>query len=143
MARAAKPKVVSAITVTRQGATYHLRIEDDAGKVAHYESRSEQALRLADTLDDLLADEEGEQLPTAPAPQKGLPSELDRSGTVKWYNAVKGFGFITPDCGGGDLFMHRSALEQAGITELAEGTRVRITVTDGKKGPTVSAIKLA
>ena len=72
-----------------------------------------------------------------------LSSAREGRGTVKWYNPEKGFGFITPDGGGEDLFMHRSALEQARITELAEGTRVRITVTDGKKGPTVSAIQLA
>ena len=140
MARAAKPKKVASITLTREGSTYRLRLEDEAGKAAVYEATSDQAARLADALDDALADEEEEQRPRPPAREVGLSNEQDRSGIVKWYNPVKGFGFITPAGEGDDLFVHRSALEQAGITELAEGTRVRIKVTEGKKGPTVSAI---
>jgi cold shock CspA family protein len=140
MARVAKPKQVASITLTREGSSYRLRLEDEAGKAAVYEATSDQALRLADALDDALADEEEEQRPRLPAPKKGPSNALDGSGTVKWYNPVKGFGFITPAGGGDDLFVHRSALEQAGITELAEGTRVRIKVTEGKKGPTVSAL---
>ena len=140
MARAPKPKKVFSITVSREGATYRLRVEDEAGKAAFYEATSDQAARLADALDDALADEEEEQRPRRTAAEVGLSNGLDRSGTVKWYNPVKGFGFVTPDAGREDLFLHRSVLEQAGITELAEGTRVRFKVTEGKKGPTVSAI---
>src|SRR5829696_2432385 len=125
MARATKPKKVGSITLTREGSTYRLRLEDEAGKVAAYEATSDQAARLADALDDALADEDEELRPRLPAAEKGLSNELDRSGIVKWYNSVKGFGFITPAGGGDDLFVHRSALEQAGITELAEGTWVR------------------
>ena len=140
MARAAKPKKVTSITLTREGSTYRLRLEDEAEKAAIYETTSDQASRLADALDDALADEDEELRPRVPAPEEHLSNELDRAGIVKWYNSVKGFGFITPAGGGDDLFVHRSALEQAGITELAEGTRVRIKVTEGKKGPTVSAL---
>ncbi len=62
---------------------------------------------------------------------------------VKWYNTTKGFGFVTPDGGGEELFVHRSVLEQAGLTALVEGTRVRIQVGQGKKGPQVSTLTLA
>jgi cold shock CspA family protein len=142
MARVPKPKIATAIRVAREGGTYHLRIQDEAGKVVHYEMTADHALRLADTLDGLLADEEAEELAAALVAQE-VPTELERFGTVKWYNVVKGFGFITPDGGGEDLFMHRSTLEQAGMTEISDGARVRITVSEGQKGPTVSAIELA
>ena len=46
------------------------------------------------------------------------------TGKVKWFNSVKGFGFVQPDDGGPDVFVHISALEQAGIKNLAEGQRV-------------------
>jgi CspA family cold shock protein len=62
---------------------------------------------------------------------------------VKWFNVAKGFGFITPDGGGEDLFVHRSVLEQAGVADLPDGARVQIQVEDGKKGPTVTTIKRA
>jgi CspA family cold shock protein len=62
---------------------------------------------------------------------------------VKWFNPTKGFGFVTPDDGGEELFLHRSVLEQASLSDLAEGTRVRIQVGQGKRGPQVSALTLA
>ena len=58
---------------------------------------------------------------------------VEESGTVKWYNAMKGFGFIASDRGGKDIFVHASALERAGITGLTEGQRVAVDVIDGKK----------
>ena len=62
---------------------------------------------------------------------------------MKWYNVTKGFGFVTPDLGGEEVFLHRTVLEQAGLSELEEGTRVRIQVVEGKKGPQVGTIALA
>jgi CspA family cold shock protein len=62
---------------------------------------------------------------------------------VKWFNPTKGFGFVTPDDGGEELFLHRSVLEQAGLSDLAEGTRVRVQTSEGKKGPQVCALSLA
>ncbi len=62
---------------------------------------------------------------------------------VKWYNATKGFGFVTPDAGGEELFLHRSALEQIGLSEIVEGTRVRVQVARGTKGPQVTSLQLA
>ena len=64
-------------------------------------------------------------------------------GTVKWYNATKGFGFIVRDCGGKDVFVRASALQQAGITSLNEGQRVFVGVAEGRKGPEAASIQLA
>ncbi|HVF73990.1 MAG TPA: cold-shock protein [Acidimicrobiales bacterium] len=55
-------------------------------------------------------------------------------GTVKWFNATKGFGFITPDEGGEDLFVHHTAIQMQGYRELPEGQRVEFEVTRGQKG---------
>jgi CspA family cold shock protein len=62
-------------------------------------------------------------------------------GTVKWFNATKGFGFITPDGGGEDLFVHHSEIQMQGYRDLAEGQRVEFEVTQGKKGPQASAVR--
>ena len=56
-------------------------------------------------------------------------------GTVKWFNAEKGFGFITPDGGGADLFVHHSAIQGQGFRTLEENQRVSFEVTQGQKGP--------
>jgi CspA family cold shock protein len=56
-------------------------------------------------------------------------------GTVKWFNAEKGFGFITPDEGGADLFVHHSAIETTGFRTLDENQRVSFNVGQGQKGP--------
>ena len=57
-------------------------------------------------------------------------------GTVKWFNATKGYGFITPDGGGQDVFVHISAVEKAGYTGLAEGTKVSFELIAGRSGKT-------
>jgi CspA family cold shock protein len=66
----------------------------------------------------------------------------DTAGTVKWYDPVKGFGFVQVEGQSKDLFVHRSALERAGLQELAEGQRVRVAIGEGRKGPEVGAIEL-
>ena len=68
---------------------------------------------------------------------------VEESGTVKWYNAMKGFGFIASDRGGKDIFVHASALERAGITGLTEGQqRVAVDVIDGRKGREAAGLRL-
>ncbi len=57
------------------------------------------------------------------------------TGTVKWFNSEKGFGFITQDDGGPDVFAHYSAIATQGYRELQEGQRVSYEVTQGAKGP--------
>jgi CspA family cold shock protein len=57
------------------------------------------------------------------------------SGTVKWFNAQKGFGFIQPDDGGNDVFVHISAVERAGLSSLAEGQKVSYEMkVDSRRG---------
>ena len=63
------------------------------------------------------------------------------TGTVKWFNDSKGFGFITPDDGGDDLFAHFSAIVDDGYKSLKEGARVSFEVTDGPKGKQASNIQ--
>lgn len=55
-------------------------------------------------------------------------------GTVKWFNATKGFGFIAPESGGKDVFVHISALERAGISDLPDGTAVTFDLEAGRDG---------
>ncbi|MCL2669888.1 MAG: cold-shock protein [Syntrophaceae bacterium] len=62
-------------------------------------------------------------------------------GTVKWFNEQKGFGFIQQD-GGGDLFVHFSAIQANGFKTLLEGQRVSFEVTQGQKGPAAENVKL-
>ncbi|QZA78565.1 cold-shock protein [Deefgea tanakiae] len=64
-------------------------------------------------------------------------------GTVKWFNDSKGFGFITPDEGGEDLFAHFSQINSAGFKTLAEGQKVSFDVTTGPKGKQASNIQPA
>jgi len=56
------------------------------------------------------------------------------NGTVKFFNSAKGFGFVTPDEGGKDVFVHATALEAAGIHSLNEGDRVSFVLEDDRKG---------
>lgn len=62
------------------------------------------------------------------------------TGTVKWFNDAKGFGFITPDQGGEDLFAHFSAISASGFKTLKEGQQVTFEVTQGPKGKQASNI---
>ena len=65
------------------------------------------------------------------------------TGTVKWFNDAKGFGFITPENGGDDLFAHFSAIQGQGFKTLTEGQRVNFDVTTGPKGQQASNIRAA
>jgi len=65
------------------------------------------------------------------------------TGTVKWFSASKGYGFISPEDGGTDVFAHFSAIEMDGFKTLKEGQRVEYDVQDGPKGPQASKIQPA
>ncbi|SHI77420.1 cold-shock DNA-binding protein family [Shimia gijangensis] len=56
------------------------------------------------------------------------------NGTVKWFNSTKGFGFIAPDDGGNDVFVHISAVEAAGMTGLADDQKVQFELVEGRDG---------
>jgi len=63
------------------------------------------------------------------------------TGKVKWFDAKKGFGFIVPDDGGKDLFVHHSDIMMQGFKELNDGQAVEYEVGEGKKGPCAQAVK--
>ena len=65
------------------------------------------------------------------------------NGTVKWFNAEKGYGFITVDDGGQDVFVHYSAIDMAGYKVLEEGQQVVFEVGTGAKGPQAESVRLA
>ncbi|MFB6608166.1 cold-shock protein [Streptomyces noursei] len=64
------------------------------------------------------------------------------SGTVKWFNSEKGFGFIAQDDGGADVFAHYSNIDATGYRELSEGQKVSFEVTQGQKGPQAEKIRV-
>jgi len=65
---------------------------------------------------------------------------MSTEGTVKWFNDQKGFGFITPDGGGKDCFVHHSAIQADGFRTLAEGDRVKFEIVEGTKGPAAESV---
>jgi CspA family cold shock protein len=100
---------------------------------------------------EVISVDSGTAAPPKP-PRKSPRSPLDRQpsearvqemGTVKWYTAAKGFGFIVRDGGGKDVFVHVSVLDRAGITGLNEGQRVFVGVAEGQKGPEAASIQVA
>ncbi|HXV96829.1 MAG TPA: cold-shock protein [Anaerolineae bacterium] len=64
------------------------------------------------------------------------------TGTVKWFNDAKGYGFIERDAGKGDVFVHHSAISGSGFKTLREGQRVTFTVEPGRKGPAAANVRV-
>jgi CspA family cold shock protein len=79
---------------------------------------------------------------TAPARFEGV-SEQMAQGTVKWFNAEKGFGFIAQEDGGDDVFVHYSAIQTQGYKSLDENQKVEFDVTQGPKGPQAENVRPA
>jgi CspA family cold shock protein len=63
------------------------------------------------------------------------------TGTVKWFNDAKGYGFITPDGGGKDVFVHHSKISGEGFKSLAEGAKVEFDTQEGQKGPEAANVR--
>ncbi len=80
--------------------------------------------------------------PRANSGYQAVATGEEITGTVKWFNAQKGFGFITPENGGKDVFVHISALNRSGMSDLREGQVVRVQVVQGRKGPEAGSISL-
>jgi CspA family cold shock protein len=79
---------------------------------------------------------------TTVVPSERTGSHQDMAqGTVKWFNAEKGFGFIAQDAGGPDVFVHYSAIDSGGYRSLDEGQRVEFDVTQGQKGPQAEKVR--
>jgi cold shock protein len=76
--------------------------------------------------------------PDNPFPDTGI----EETGTVKWFNSERGYGFIERDSGGKDVFVHISALERSGITGLGEGQQVIVYVVEGRKGLEAARVRL-
>jgi CspA family cold shock protein len=82
------------------------------------------------------------------APRRSGPRDFDAgpteegTGLVKWYSPEKGFGFITPESGGKDVFVHVTALQRSGVSVLAEGQRVQMSIRQGMKGPEARSIEV-
>ncbi|MFF4583279.1 cold-shock protein [Streptomyces sp. NPDC001389] len=66
---------------------------------------------------------------------------MPQQGTVKWFNAEKGFGFIAVDGGGPDVFVHYSAIQSSGYRSLDENQRVEFEVTQGQRGPQAEEVR--
>jgi CspA family cold shock protein len=94
--------------------------------------------------------EVGDQIAKTPADKRraggdsaSTDAQLESEGTVKWYNPEKGFGFIAPDNGENDVFVHATALTRSGLSVLVEGQKVFVECGQGKKGLEVRSIRLA
>lgn len=80
--------------------------------------------------------------PRPPRRERDVGATVEMRGTVKWFNAAKGFGFVVVPEGGKDVFVHVSVLEHEGLNSLAEGQAVVMQVAQGMKGPEAVSIKL-
>ena len=94
---------------------------------------------MADLLDLAVSIEVGDADQIHQGSKKGVSMS---KGTVKWFNAEKGFGFITPDDGGKDAFVHISAVERSGLNTLREGDKISYELIADKRSGKVSAEKL-
>ena len=83
----------------------------------------------------------GDRPRAAPRAPVDLSTAVEMRGTVKWFNAEKGFGFVMPDGGGKDVFVHISALNRGGLSGLEPNQTVRMQVADGRRGPEAVSVE--
>lgn len=77
---------------------------------------------------------------TRPSDQHAQTGFIVATGTVRWFDSSKGYGFITQDNGGDDVFCHHSALVMEGFRELTQGQKVKFDVVSGRKGPQAESV---
>ncbi|RWO36135.1 MAG: DNA-binding protein [Mesorhizobium sp.] len=131
----------------------HIRVVEAAGsravaegtrlKVAVEESpRGRQVVHVLEISDQIVKTPADARLAEGSIAGKG-GAQLESEGTVKWYNPEKGFGFIAPDNGEKDVFVHATALSRSGLSLLVEGQKVIVECGQGKKGLEVRSVRLA
>ncbi|SJM34666.1 cold-shock protein [Mesorhizobium delmotii] len=131
----------------------HIRVLEAAGsravsegtrlKVAVEESpRGHQVVQVLEISDQIAKTPADARLAEGSIAGKG-GAQLEGEGTVKWYNPEKGFGFIAPDNGEKDVFVHATALNRSGLSVRVEGQKVFVECGQGKKGLEVRSIRLA
>ena len=126
------------LEVLREGATVNCEVAP--GK------KGRQVMRLLDVDDSTATPESADGFRSGPRPQRSGfaagPAGEPGEGAIKWFNATKGFGFITPDIGGKDVFLHASVVRRAGLMDVQPGQRVRYTAVEREKGPEARTIEL-
>ncbi|WP_287311469.1 cold-shock protein [Mesorhizobium sp.] len=131
----------------------HIRVLEAAGsravsegtrlKVAVEQSpRGHQVVHVLEISDPIAKTLADARLAGASIAGKG-GAQLENEGTVKWYNPEKGFGFIAPENGEKDVFVHATALTRSGLSVLVEGQKVIVECGQGKKGLEVRSVRLA
>ena len=80
-------------------------------------------------------------MPSHPGGGPALETAVEKRGTVRWYNATKGFGFVAIADSGKDVFVHASALQRSGVPQLIEGQTVWVGVVQGAKGPEAASVR--
>ena len=124
----------------REGATVNCEVAP--GK------KGRQVMRLLDVDDSTATPEstDGGGFRSGPRPSRAgfgaAPAGEPGEGAIKWFNATKGFGFITPDVGGKDVFLHASVVRRAGLMDVQPGQRVRYTAVEREKGPEARTIEI-
>jgi len=130
----------------------HIRQLEAAGHIsvpegAHIKVRISQGQKGPEVTEVIEVHLDGIAVGTSPEGRPATPAQVscqtnESIGTVKMYKADKGFGFISQDGGGKDVFVHATALRRGGLRELAEGQRVRMQIGEGKKGLEAQTIEL-
>lgn len=130
----------------------HIRVVEAAGRTDLPEGTQlkvtvEDAPRGRQVVKVFAIQDQGPKAPTSvrqlDGRTDGTDAQLEIDGSVKWYNSEKGFGFISPDNGEKDVFVHATALGRSGLSSQEEGQRVVFQSAPGKKGMEVRSIRLA
>jgi CspA family cold shock protein len=117
-------------------------LDDPEAMAAHREAQQQREQR-GGVADDRRGSDDRRPRRGGAAADRAGPAKLEGTpmlGRVRWFNTEKGFGFIAPDDGGGDVFLHASVLERIGLQPPADGQRVMILVTEGSRGREAASI---